>query len=77
MAQLSQSLAVAVDDSGNVFVADAGNNAVRVLQPTNYSVLVSEVMNAASQRAEPVSPGKIVVIHGAGLGPSELIRNQP
>jgi uncharacterized protein (TIGR03437 family) len=34
-------------------------------------------VDAASQRAEPVAPGKIVVIYGAGLGPAQLVRNQP
>jgi uncharacterized protein (TIGR03437 family) len=33
-------------------------------------------VDAASQRATPVSPGKIVVIYGFGLGPAQLIENQ-
>jgi len=45
---------------------------VRILRPTNQSVLIGAVVDAASQRADPVSPGKIVVVYGAGLGPSEL-----
>ena len=61
---------MAVDGAGNVYVADPVNNAVRILRPTNHSVLIGAVVDAASQRADPVSPGKIVVIYGAGLGPS-------
>jgi uncharacterized protein (TIGR03437 family) len=67
---------VAVDQQGNVYVADTFNYRVRVLRPTHSSILISSVVDAASQRAEPVSPGKIVVIRGAGLGPPRLVQNQ-
>jgi uncharacterized protein (TIGR03437 family) len=50
---------------------------IRILRPAKSSVLIGAVVDAASQHADPVSPGKIVVIYGAGLGPSQLIRNQP
>ena len=76
-AQLNQPEGVAVDRAGNVYVADTGNHAVRVLRPTNRSVLISAVVDAASQRVNPISPGKIVVIYGAGLGPAQLVQNQP
>jgi uncharacterized protein (TIGR03437 family) len=39
--------------------------------------LIGAVVDAASQRADPISPGKIVVIYGAGLGPAQLMQNQP
>ena len=68
---------VAVDNSGNIYIADNFSNAVRVLRPTNQSVFISSVVDAASQRADSISPGKIVVIYGAGLGPTQLIQNQP
>jgi uncharacterized protein (TIGR03437 family) len=64
---LSGPAGIAVDGTGNVFVAD-GNNAVRVLRPTNHNVIIGAVVDAASQSAVPLSPGKIVVIYGAGLG---------
>jgi uncharacterized protein (TIGR03437 family) len=38
---------------------------------------VNAVLDAASESASPVSPGKIVVIYGAGLGPSQPVLNQP
>jgi hypothetical protein len=59
-----------------VYVAD-GSDSVRVLQPTNQSVLIGAVVDAASQGALPISPGKIVVIYGAGMGPAQLISRQP
>ena len=66
---------MSTDGAGNVYVADG--RAIRLLRPTSQSVLISAVTDAASQSADPVSPGKIVVIYGAGLGPSDLIQNQP
>ena len=65
-----------MDGAGNVYVADPLNNAVRILRPAKSSVLIGAVVDAASQHADPISPGKIVVIYGAGLGPAQLIQNQ-
>jgi uncharacterized protein (TIGR03437 family) len=62
---------IATDGSGNVFIADSGNNAIRLLTPANQSVLITAVVDAASESAVPVSPGKIVVVYGAGLGLSQ------
>jgi uncharacterized protein (TIGR03437 family) len=61
---------LAVDGAGQIFIADSGNNAVRVLTPTPQSVLINAVVDAASERSISVSPGKAVTIYGAGLGPS-------
>ncbi len=76
-ATFNGSIGVAVDGAGNVYVADALNGVVRILRPANTSVLIGAVVDAASQHADPLSPGKIVVIYGDGLGPPQLIRNQP
>jgi uncharacterized protein (TIGR03437 family) len=50
---------------------------VRFLQPTSNASLIGSVLDAASQRPAPISPGKIIVIYGAGLGPAQMVRNQP
>jgi sugar lactone lactonase YvrE len=71
-AKLNGPTGLAVDGAGKIYVADAGNNAVRVLRPANKSVLIGTVVNAANQRTGPVSPGELVVIYGAGLGPHQL-----
>jgi uncharacterized protein (TIGR03437 family) len=70
-AQLSIPGGLAIDTSGNLYVADTLNNAVRLLHPTG-PIEVSAVVDAASETATPVSPGRIVVIYGAGLGPAKL-----
>jgi hypothetical protein len=75
-AQLNYPWSVAVDQQGNVYVADTFNNVVRVLRPAHTAILVGSVVDAASERAGPVSPGKIVVIYGVGLGPTQLVQNQ-
>jgi uncharacterized protein (TIGR03437 family) len=76
-ASLIVPIGLAVDSAGNVYVADTYHSVVRILRPMNYSLLIGAVVDAASQRADPVSPGKIVGICGVGLGPSALVQNQP
>jgi uncharacterized protein (TIGR03437 family) len=39
--------------------------------------MIKTVVDAASQRADPLSPGKIVTIYGFSLGPSQLTQNRP
>ena len=60
---------VAVNASQEVLFADSGNNAIRKLTPTNRTAQIDAVLDAASESALPLAPGKIVVIYGSGLGP--------
>jgi uncharacterized protein (TIGR03437 family) len=66
-AQLNQPSGVAVDANGNVYVADPGNDAVRMLAPLSAGIVVTAVTNAASNLAGAVAPGELVVLYGAGL----------
>jgi len=75
-ASLGGPASLAVDSTGNVYVADVGNSAIRLLSPTSAPVLISAVVDAASEMAGPLSPGKIVTIYGGGLGPSTLTQFQ-
>jgi uncharacterized protein (TIGR03437 family) len=67
---------IAVDMTGNVYSSDWYNKVVHILRPSAETVLITSVVDAASERQEPLSPGKIVVIYGAGLGPVGLVQNQ-
>ncbi len=69
-AHLDQPGGVAVDASGNVYVADTNNEAIRELTPVAFSV--GAVANAASSAQGGIAPGEIVAIFGAGIGPSAL-----
>jgi uncharacterized protein (TIGR03437 family) len=66
-AQLNQPWGLAVDSAGNVYVADSGNNAIRLLAPVSAAIQVGAVVNAASNLAGPVAPGELVVLYGTGL----------
>ena len=68
--------AVAVSPSGDVWFADTQNNAIRTLHPISQSLAISVVFDAATESAMPLSPGKVAVIYGAGLGPSTLAEFQ-
>lgn len=76
-AQMIDVLGLAIDIAGNVFVTDMVGSAVRKLTPTSQSVMVSAVVNAASELAGPVSPGEIVVIYGGGMGPATGVSAAP
>ncbi len=76
-ATFNGALGLAVDPSGSVYVADSGNNAVRVLQPLATGAGISAVTNAASNQTGAIAPGEIIVIYGSGLGPATVAKNQP
>jgi uncharacterized protein (TIGR03437 family) len=74
-ALLTNLAGLAVDGSGNLYTTDS-HSSIRLLQPTNQSVLIGAVVDGASESAVPISPGKIIDIYGGGLGPASLVLNQ-
>src|SRR5579875_649189 len=70
-AQLNSPTALSVDASGNLYVADTGNNAIRLLRPASSGISIGAVTNAASNQQGTIAPGEIVVVYGSGLGPSQ------
>ncbi len=75
-AALNGPASLAVDSADNIYVADTLNNVVRILRPSGRSLLIGAVVDAANPSAASVSPGKIVVIYGAALGPVQLVENR-
>lgn len=75
-AQLSSPSALALDASGNLLVADTGNNAIRLLQPSSGTITLQSVVNGASLASGPISPGEVIVIFGSGLGPANGVSYQ-
>jgi uncharacterized protein (TIGR03437 family) len=81
-AEMPGAAGLAVDRAGNLYLSHLGDNlgtvgnAVRVLRPANEHVLIGAIADAASGRIDAVAPGKIVVVYGDGLGPSQLVQNR-
>jgi uncharacterized protein (TIGR03437 family) len=57
-------------------VADANNNAIRLLQYAGFGLAINAVTNGASNLTGPVAPGEVVVLYGSGLGPARLAQYQ-
>lgn len=65
-ATFSYPRAIAVDRSGNVYIADTGNNVIRMLQPPNPVISANGVVNSASF-APQISPGALATIFGTSF----------
>lgn len=62
---------VAIDPYGDVYIADTGNNRVRLLQPPPPAISTGGVVNAASFAVGvPISPGEIASVFGTYFGVS-------
>ena len=75
-AQLNAPWGLWVDARGSLYVADSGNNAIRMLQPISPARSIGAVTNAATSLTGPVAPGEIVLIYGSGLGPPQTVQFQ-
>ncbi|MBZ5619228.1 MAG: hypothetical protein LAQ69_10975 [Acidobacteriia bacterium] len=75
-AQLNGPSALGLDSAGNLYIADAGNSAVRMLRFAGSTISIGSVVNGASNTAGAIAPGEVVVIYGSGLGPATLAQFQ-
>jgi uncharacterized protein (TIGR03437 family) len=76
-AQVNTPAGLAVDSSGNVFVADSGNNAVRAMQPLAGGLSIATVASSASGQTGLIAPGELVTLYGSGMGPAAGVLGQP
>ena len=74
---LNQPWGLAADTAGRIWIADAGNNAIRLLSPGSQSSFIRAITNGASNLAGSVAPGEIVTVYGSGIGPTLLTPFQP
>lgn len=72
-ALLNSPWGIAADPSGNLYIADTGNDAIRLATASASTFFIRAIANAASNRAGPAAPGEVVTIYGAGLGPQNLV----
>src|SRR5258708_28515535 len=72
-AQLNAPAGVATDLTGSVWIADSGNNRVRLLPPPPpRQVSSATVVNAGRLAIGPVARGEIVTIYGSGFDAKPL-----
>ncbi|HEY7336922.1 MAG TPA: hypothetical protein VH639_18665 [Bryobacteraceae bacterium] len=76
-AQFNGPTGISLDTSGDLYVADRINNAIRLLQLVSPVPSAGAVTSGASNLAGPIAPGETVAIYGSGLGPSTLTIYQP
>jgi trimeric autotransporter adhesin len=77
IAQLSAVEGIALDGQGDLYIADQGNNVIRMLQLVSRVPSAGAVVGSATNLMGPVAPGEWVTIYGSGLGPSTLTTSQP
>ena len=71
-AQFNGLSGISLDSSGNIYIADRANNAVRLLQLVSAVPSAGAVTNGASNLSGPIAPGETLAIYGSGLGPAQL-----
>jgi len=76
-AQFNSVAGIALDPFGNLYVADEGNNVVRMLAQVASVSTSAALANSASNILGPVAPGESVTIYGSNLGPATLALSRP
>jgi uncharacterized protein (TIGR03437 family) len=75
-ATLNGAAGLAVDSTGDIFIADAANNAIRELVFTGSGLSISAVTNGASNQTGAIAPGEVLVIYGSNIGAGSLTTYQ-
>ncbi len=75
-ATMNGAAGLAVDSTGDIFIADAANNAIRELVFTGSGLSVSAVTNGASNQVGSIAPGEVLVIYGSNIGAGSLTTYQ-
>jgi uncharacterized protein (TIGR03437 family) len=68
---------IALDNQGDLYVADAGNNAIRLLQFVAPLPSAGAMANAASNVVGAIAPGEAATVFGSGIGPANITTSQP
>lgn len=68
---------IGLDASSDLYVADSGNNAIRLVQAVSTQPATGQLVNAASNIIAAVAPGEAVTLYGSGIGPSTLAQSSP
>ncbi len=68
--ELNNASSVAVGPNSNIYVADTGNNAIRLLTLGGFNVTIAAATNSGSFLTGALSAGEIVAFFGAGLSPA-------
>jgi uncharacterized protein (TIGR03437 family) len=76
VATMNGAAGLAVDSTGDIFIADSVNNAVRELVFTGSGLSISAVTNGASNQTGAIAPGEVLVIYGSNIGAASLTTYQ-
>ena len=65
------------DSAGNVYVADTGNNAVRLAAAAGAGTSLADGGERREQQGTAaIAPGEVVVLYGSGMGPATLAKSK-
>jgi trimeric autotransporter adhesin len=76
-AKLSNVEGIALDSQGDLYIADQGNNVIRLLQLVAPVPTIGAAVGAATNLTGAIAPGEWMTIYGSGMGPSTLVTSHP